>query len=112
MKRLYVIFALMFSLAAYSQVAFKGQLHVSDAAFSVQGSLLRVQMRVSYGKNLLNRGETLNFTPVLKNDLQQQSLSSVVITGKGREKGYLYPYQRHNFSPMILFYLYKTTYAY
>ena len=77
----------MFSLAAYSQVAFKGQLHVSDAAFSVQGSLLRVQMRVSYGKNLLNRGETLNFTPVLKNDLQQQSLSSVVITGKGRNKG-------------------------
>ena len=25
---------------------------------------------------------------------------------------YLYPYQRHNFSPMILFYLYKITYAY
>ena len=77
----------MFSLADYSQVAFKGQLHVSDAAFSVQGSLLRVQMRVSYGKNLINRGETLNFTPVLKSSTQHQALSSVVITGKGKESG-------------------------
>lgn len=87
MKRLYVILSLMISLAANAQVAFKGQLHVSDAQFSVQGSLLRVQMRVSYGKDLLNRGETLNFTPVLKTSTRQQALSSVVITGKGRNTG-------------------------
>lgn len=69
-----------------AQTAYKGQLHVSDEQFSLQGSLLRVQMRVSYEDNLLNSGESLNFTPVLKTSGQQQSLSSVVISGKGRSK--------------------------
>ena len=72
-------------LPVMGQTAFKGQLHISREAFILQGSLLRVQMRVSYSKNLLNRGETLNFTPVLKDEYQHQALSSVVITGKGNE---------------------------
>lgn len=72
-------------LPVMGQSAFKGQLHISREAFVLQGSLLRVQMRVSYGRNLLNRGETLNFTPVLKDSYQHQALSSVVITGKGDE---------------------------
>lgn len=72
-------------LPAMGQSAFKGQLHISREAFILQGSLLRVQMRVSYSKHLLNRGETLNFTPVLKDNYQHQALSSVVITGKGDE---------------------------
>lgn len=82
MKRLLLVLGLTISLGAQAQLAFKGQLHVSDMDFSVQGSLLRVQMRVSYDKNLLNPGETLNFMPVLKTDFEQQDLSSVVITGK------------------------------
>ena len=72
-------------LPVMGQSAFKGQLHISREAFILQGSLLRVQMRVSYNRNLLNRGETLNFTPVLKDSYQHQALSSVVITGKGDE---------------------------
>ena len=67
-----------------AQSAFKGQLHVSRESFTIQGSLLRVQMRVSYNKSLLNRGETLVFTPVLKTDSAHQVLSSVVITSKGK----------------------------
>ena len=82
MKRILLILGLTFSLGVQAQLAFKGQLHVSDMDFSVQGSLLRVQMRVSYDKNLLNPGETLNFMPVLKTDFEHQDLSSVVITGK------------------------------
>ena len=62
--------------------AYKGQLLVSGEQFTLQGSLLRVQFRVSYDANLLNRGETLNFTPVLKTNNEHQALSSVVITDK------------------------------
>lgn len=80
-----IMIAVAVVLPAMGQSAFKGQLHISREAFILQGSLLRVQMRVSYGKNLLNRGETLNFTPVLKDSYQHQALSSVVITGKGDE---------------------------
>lgn len=80
-----ILFAMAIVLPAMGQSAFKGQLHLSRESFTLQGTLLRVQMRVSYGKNLLNRGETLNFTPVLKDSYQHQALSSVVITGKGDE---------------------------
>ena len=62
--------------------AYKGQLHVSGESFTLQGSLLRVKLHVSYSARLLNHGETLNFTPVLKNQNSHQALSSVVITGK------------------------------
>ena len=70
-------------LGMLAQVSYKGQLHVGDASFTVQGTLLRVRMSVSYDRDLLNRGETLVFTPVLKDAVRQQELSSVVIVGKG-----------------------------
>lgn len=70
-------------LGMLAQVSYKGQLHVGNASFTVQGTLLRVRMSVSYDRDLLNRGETLVFTPVLKDAKQQQELSSVVIVGKG-----------------------------
>lgn len=73
------------SLPVCGQSAFKGQLHISDESFSVQGSLLRVRMRVTYDDHLLNKGETLNFTPMLKSGFQHQALSSVVIVGKGTD---------------------------
>ena len=69
-----------------AQTVYKGQLRVSEEQFTIQGSLLRVQMRVSYEGDVLNSGETLNFTPVLKTSTQQQSLSSVVISGKARSR--------------------------
>lgn len=74
---------------AAAQTAFKGQLHISDEQISQQGSLLRVRMHVSYDDNLLNRGETLDFTPVLKSGFHHQALSSVVITGKGADQNRL-----------------------
>lgn len=50
-------------LGMLAQVSYKGQLHVGNASFTVQGTLLRVRMSVSYDRDLLNRGETLVFTP-------------------------------------------------
>ncbi len=73
---------LLVSAVTLGKGAYKGQLHVSGESFTLQGALLRVQFRVSYNSSLLNRGETLNFTPVLKTQNQHQALSSVVITGK------------------------------
>ena len=82
-KRLLMMMAVMLVFTvSLGKSAYKGQLYVSGERFTLQGSLLRVQMRVSYDSNLLNHGETLNFTPVLKNHNQHQALSSVVITGK------------------------------
>lgn len=88
--RLSLWLALCFAVVpCLAQSAFKGQLHISDESFSVQGSLLRVRMRVSYDDHLLNKGETLNFTPMLKSGFQHQALSSVVIVGKGVEQNRL-----------------------
>ena len=72
--------------SAKAQTAYKGQLYVNEERFTLQGSLLRVELRVSYDDDILNAGETLNFTPVLKNGYQVQSLSSVVVNGKERGK--------------------------
>ena len=69
-----------------AQVAYKGQLYINQEKFTRQGELLRVQLRVSYDDNILNSGETLNFTPVLKSGTQLQTLSSVVVNGSEREK--------------------------
>ena len=118
MRRLCVILGIFLAIAlhANAQVAYKGQIHVSDAQFSVKGTLLHVKMRVSYGKNLLNRGETLNFTPTLKTDADQQPLSSVVITGRGdtsgRQRGN-FPVVRHNGRKKAEYYFnYDTTVPY
>lgn len=82
-KKLLMSLAVLFvCTASLGKEAYKGQLHVSGESFTLQGSLLRVQFRVSYSANLLNRGETLNFTPVIKSNYQHQPLSSVVITHK------------------------------
>ena len=76
----------MLALGCPAQTAFKGQILVSNEHFTLQGSLLRIQMRVSYNGDVLNGGEMLNFTPVLKDNTQRQALSSVVINGKERSK--------------------------
>lgn len=70
----------------FSATAYKGQLFINNEKFTIQGSLLRVQLRVSYNDDVLNNGEMLNFTPVLKNGFQSQALSSVVINSKERLK--------------------------
>lgn len=69
-----------------AQVAYKGQLYINQEKFTRQGELLRVQLRVSYDDNILNSGETLNFTPVLKSGTQLKALSSVIVNGSEREK--------------------------
>lgn len=73
---------MMLALGAQAQSAYKGQIYVSDETFSLQGSMLRVKMRVSYNANVVNRGETLVLKPVLKNGFDQYDLSSVVVTDK------------------------------
>ena len=105
------------SLTVKAQSAFKGQLHISREAFIIQGSLLRVQMRVSYNKSLLNRGETLHFTPVLKTDSAHQVLSTVVITSKGKGgSGQLtranIPVALHDNQKGVFFFDYDTTIPY
>ena len=85
MKRISIailLLAFMTCLPTAAQHAFKGQIRISDESFTMQGSLLRVRMHVSYDDNLLNRGETLTFTPMLKSNLHHQALSSVVILGR------------------------------
>jgi len=115
MKKILLILVLIIALDMNAQVVFKGQINVSDVELSVQGTLLRVKMRVSYEKNLLNRGETLNFTPVLKNDSYQKALSSVVITGKGentnRQRGN-FPIVRRSNTEGSYFFDYDTTVPY
>ena len=74
--------ALLLPIAVMAQTAFKGQLRISNERISVQGELLRVQLRVSYDDNVLNHGETLNVTPVLKSGYRFQRLSSVVVNSK------------------------------
>lgn len=71
---------------ALAQTAYKGQLYVNQERFTRQGQMLRVQMRFSYSDDVLNSGETLNVTPVLKDGRRMKALSSVVIRGKERGK--------------------------
>lgn len=78
--------ALSCACCSLAQTAYKGQLFINNEKFTIQGSLLRVQLRVSYNDDVLNNGEMLNFTPVLKNGFQSQALSSVVINSKERLK--------------------------
>jgi len=118
-QRKIALVALVLTLAipVGAQSAFKGQLHISRESFTIQGSLLRVQMRVSYNKSLLNRGETLTFTPVLKNDTAHQALSSVVITSKGKGgSGQLtranIPVALHDDRKGVFFFDYDTTIPY
>ena len=70
----------------FAQTAYKGQLYVNNEKFSLQGEVLRVQLRVSYDDDILNTGETLNITPVLKCGNKIKALSSVVVNGKERGK--------------------------
>ena len=81
-KLLAALMALLLPIAVMAQTAFKGQLRISNERISVQGELLRVQLRVSYDDNVLNHGETLNVTPVLKSGYRFQRLSSVVVNSK------------------------------
>ena len=73
---------MLLPMTIIAQTAYKGQLRLSGVRITEQGDLLRLQFRASYGKNVLNQGETLNVKPVIKSDTRSQSLSSVVITAK------------------------------
>jgi len=85
-KMLLLLLSIVCLTSAQAQIAYKGQLYINEERFTLQGNLLRVELRVSYDDDILNAGETLNFTPVLKNGYQVQSLSSVVVNGKERGK--------------------------
>ena len=61
-----ILLMMLCCMGTAAQTAYKGQLHVSDERFYLQGQLLRVYMKVSYNSDALNTGETLLFTPVLK----------------------------------------------
>lgn len=83
-KTLLFLLSFLCLTSAQAQTAFKGQLYINEERFTLQGDLLRVELRVSYDDDVLNAGETLNFTPILKNGYQLQALSSVVVNGKER----------------------------
>lgn len=80
------LLGLSMGMSLFAQSAYKGQLYINSEKFSLQGELLRVQLRVSYDDDILNTGETLNFTPVLKSGQYMKPLSSVVINGTERGK--------------------------
>ena len=80
------LLGLAMSMGSFAQTAFKGQLYINNEKFHLQGELLRVQLRVSYNDDILNSGETLNFTPVLKSGRKMKTLSSVVVNGTERGK--------------------------
>lgn len=80
------LLGLSMGMSLFAQSAYKGQLYINSEKFSLQGELLRVQLRVSYDDDILNTGETLNFTPVLKSGQYMKPLSSVVINGSERGK--------------------------
>lgn len=84
LKTLLLLLSMPTLLAA--QGAYKGQLHLSDEQFSLQGQLLRVHMKVSYDDSALNTGETLTFTPTLKTGQQYARMSSVAINGDARDR--------------------------
>ena len=58
-----ILLMMLCCMGTAAQTAYKGQLHVSDERFYLQGQLLRVYMKVSYDSDALNTGETLLFTP-------------------------------------------------
>lgn len=80
-KSLLLMLLVTFSMTVSAQTAYKGQLYVSDESFHHDGDMLRVHMKVSYDDTAVPSGESLIFTPVLKNDTIQCRLSSVVIDG-------------------------------
>lgn len=83
-----LVFILLFAFGGktLAQTVFKGQLYVNQERFTRQGEMLRVQLRFSYSDDVLNTGETLNVTPVLKDGKRMKMLSSVVISGRERAK--------------------------
>lgn len=68
-----------------AQTAYKGQLYVNKEQFTVDGSLLRVKMRVNYDRDVLKNGQTLTLTPVIKDDRNIRKLEPVVV--ESRERG-------------------------
>jgi len=81
-KRAILHLALLLACASPAQTVYKGQVRVSGEEFSIQGSMLHVRMRMSYGAGVVNRGETLVLKPVLKDGYRQYDLSSVVVTDR------------------------------
>lgn len=81
-----ILLSMLCCMGAVGQTAYKGQLHVSDERFTLQGQLLRVYMKVSYDDNALNTGETLLFTPVLKTPNHYARMTTVAINGDSRER--------------------------
>lgn len=79
-----VMAALLVCASAQAQTVYKGKLQVNYQQFTLEESLLRVKMRVSYDPDDLKSGDILNFTPVLKGATQQQPLASAVINGRER----------------------------
>lgn len=86
LRKVILMFAMTIATAAMAQTAYKGQFYINSERFTRQGDLLRVQLRVSYNDDVLNSGDVLNFTPVLKSGTKMKTLSSVVVNGKERGK--------------------------
>lgn len=81
-----ILLMMLCCMGTAAQTAYKGQLHVSDERFYLQGQLLRVYMKVSYNSDALNTGETLLFTPVLKSQNHYARMTTVAINGDSRER--------------------------
>ena len=67
------------------KVAYKGQLHVSGVSFYEKENRMHLRMKVTYNTDLLNRGEMLYVTPVLRSDNEQQQFPSMEFDGQSRK---------------------------
>ena len=62
-----ILLMMLCCMGTAAQTAYKGQLHVSDERFYLQGQLLRVYMKVSYDSdalNMLTRVGISSFSPL------------------------------------------------
>lgn len=82
-RTLLAIAAFLIAFAAPAQTPYKGKLTVSNQTMTRQGDLLRLRMRVGYGTDVLNTGETLVITTVVKDSTHHCQLSSVIVPAKG-----------------------------
>ena len=67
------------------KLAFKGQLHVSGVSFYERADRVHLRMKVTYSTDLLNRGEMLYVTPVLRKGDEHQLFASMEFDGLSRQ---------------------------
>ena len=79
--------ALLLSVACVqAQTVYKGLILISQERFTLKGSQLYVHMKVSFDDGAIRTGETLLFTPELKQGSRNVRLTTMAVSGDARER--------------------------